>query len=320
MTADAVKRILAGDVRSAARLMRGIENGDRVAFETLETLYPQTGKAYIIGVTGSPGGGKSTLVDVLIGAFRRRGMTVGVAAIDPTSPLTGGAILGDRVRMQQHCTDQGVFIRSVATRGWLGGLARAAIGIVHVMDAMGKDIVLVETVGIGQQEVDVTRLADTSVFVLTPGSGDAIQMMKAGILEVADIFVINKADQEGASRAKVDLKSMLSMKNNLPDERQPPVVLTEAINGRGIEELTDEILKHRKFLVSQGGWQKRERQRASHELTEAIESSLKDYIKLSVNQTTKDKLVEDLVQRRISPQAAASAIVSQLLRQCDTSV
>ncbi len=315
MTADAVNRILAGDVRSAARLMRGVENGDPVAFETLETIYPHTGKAYIIGVTGAPGGGKSTLVDVLIGAFRRRGMTVGVAAIDPTSPLTGGAILGDRIRMQQHCTDQGVFIRSVATRGWLGGLARAAIGIVHVMDAMGKDIVLVETVGIGQQEVDVTRLADSSVFVLTPGSGDAIQMMKAGILEVADIFVINKADQEGASRAKVDLQSMLSMKNNLPDERQPPIVLTEAISGRGIEELTNEILKHRQFLVSQGGWEKRERQRASHELTEAIESSLKDYIRLGVNQATKDKLVDDLVQRRISPQAAASAIVSQLIRQ-----
>ncbi len=312
MTGELVNGILAGDVRSAARLMRRIEDGERGAFETLESLYPHTGKAYIVGVTGAPGAGKSTLVDALIGAFRRREMTVGVVAIDPTSPLTGGAILGDRVRMQQHCTDYGVFIRSVATRGWLGGLARAAIGIIHVLDAMGKDVVLVETVGIGQQEVDVTRLAHSSVFVLTPDSGDAIQMMKAGILEMADIFVINKADQQGALRVERELRAMLNVKNAQPDEWCPPIVLAEAVNGRGIQELAGEIAKHREFIVSSGGLEKRERERARLELDEAVESSLRDYIDSGVDEASRDRLVADLVQRRISPQAAALEIISQL--------
>jgi len=214
--------------------------------------------------------------------------------------------------MQQHCTDSGVFIRSVATRGWLGGLARAAMGIIHVLDAMGKDIVLVETVGIGQQEVDVTRVAGTSIFVLTPDSGDAIQMMKAGILEVADIFVINKADQEGALRVKTDLQAMLNMNGSTPDELKPAIVLTEAVNGRGVEELTGEILKHREFLALHGGLQKREQERARLELAEATESALRDFITSSVNKAAQEKLVDDLVQRRISPRAAASEIISQL--------
>ena len=313
MTTELVGRILTGDVRSAARLMRGIEDGDRAAFDTLEKLYPHTGRAYIVGLTGAPGGGKSTLVDALIGAFRSMDMTVGVVAIDPSSPLTGGAILGDRVRMQQHCTDSGVFIRSVATRGWLGGLARAAMGIIHVMDAMGKHVVLVETVGIGQQEVDVTRLADTSLFVLTPDSGDAIQMMKAGILEVADIFVVNKADQEGALRARSDLQAMLHTKDSLPSERQLPVVLTEAVNGKGIEELVGEILKHREYLRSHGGLEQRARERARLELTEAVESSLRDFISSGVERDSEARLLDDLVQRRVSPRKAAAEIIERLL-------
>jgi len=314
VTVELANRIRAGDVRAAARLMRGIEECDRNALDTLERLYPHTGKAYIVGVTGAPGGGKSTLIDALIGAFRHRGMTVGVVAIDPTSPLTGGAILGDRVRMQQHSIDEGVFIRSVATRGWLGGLARAATGIIHVMDAMGKDTILVETVGIGQQEVDVTRLAHSSVFVLTPDSGDAIQMMKAGILEVADIFAINKADREGALRVKADLQSMLNMTSSLPEERHPPIVLTEAVNGRGVEELAGEILKHREFLACHGGLEKRERERARLELAEAVESALRDCIDSRVGKASREKLVDDLVQRKLSPRAAASEIVSRLVR------
>ena len=314
MTVELIKKILDGDVRSAARLMRGIEDGDTDAFEKMEKIYPHTGKAYIVGITGAPGGGKSTLVDTLITAFRQKDMMVGVVAIDPTSPFTGGAILGDRVRMQKHSTDSGVFIRSVATRGWLGGLARAAVSIIHVMDAMGKDIILVETVGIGQQEVDVTRLADTSIFVLTPGSGDAIQMMKAGILEVADIFAINKADQEGAPRLKLELQAMLSLKDSLPDERQPPIVLTEALNNKGIDELMEEILKHKEFLVSSGGLEKRQKERARLELTEAIESSLRDYINSGIDKDYLEKLVDDLVQRRTNPQAAASVIVNQSVK------
>lgn len=312
---ELVKKILEGDVRSAARLMRGIEDGVVDAFEEMGSLYPHTGRAYIVGITGAPGGGKSTLVDTLITIFRQRNMTVGVVAIDPTSPFTGGAILGDRVRMQKHSTDSGVFIRSVATRGWLGGLSRAAVSIIHIMDAMGKDVILVETVGIGQQEVDVTRLADTSIFVLTPGSGDAIQMMKAGILEVADIFVINKADHEGASRLKLELQVMLGMKSGLPEEREPSIVLTEALNCIGIEELVDEILAHKAFLVSGGGMERRRMERARLELTEAIESALKDHIDSSVDKAFLEKLVEGLVHRKTNPQAAASEIINQLIKR-----
>ncbi len=317
MTADAVNRILAGDVRAAARLMRGIEEGNSASFDLLESLYSHTGNAYIVGITGAPGGGKSTLVDTLIGAFRKRDMTVGVVAIDPTSPLTGGAILGDRVRMQQHCTDPGVFIRSVATRGWLGGLARAAAGMIHVMDAMGKDVVLVETVGIGQQEVDVTRLAHTSLYVLTPGSGDSIQMMKAGILEMADIFVVNKADQEGAYGVKMELEAMMAMQgehSDLAGQRKPPVLLTEAVHGKGVGDLCQEILKHREFLISHGQMASREQARVRLELSEAVESALKELIDAGTDRALYEKLVDDMVQRRIGPQTAASHVIEKLTR------
>lgn len=312
MTSAIVERIVRGDVRSAARLMRGIEDGDRSAFVTLDGLYPHTGGAYIVGVTGAPGAGKSTIVDALIGVFRSLGKTVGVVAIDPTSPLTGGAILGDRVRMQQHCTDEGVFIRSVATRGWLGGLAKAAMGIVHVMDAMGKDVIVVETVGIGQQEVDVTRLAATSLFVLTPDSGDAVQMMKAGILEVADIYVINKADHEGALRVKADLQAMMNNDNGRASARHPAIVLTEAVNGRGIPELADEIKRHREYLESCGGLEERLRARARLELGEAVESALREYVDSSLD-ASRERLIDELVVRRISPRAAAAAVINRLV-------
>jgi len=314
VTNGLAERIVAGDVRSAARLMRAIEDGDRAAFEELDRLYARTGRAYVIGITGAPGAGKSTIVDALIGVFRGRGKTVGVVAVDPTSPLTGGAILGDRVRMQQHCTDEGVFIRSVATRGWLGGLARAALGITHVMDAMGKDIIMVETVGIGQQEVDVTRLAATSVFVLTPDSGDAIQMMKAGILEVADIFAVNKADHDGAFRTKADLEAMLNNAGSHPDGRHPAVVLTEAISGTGIEDLAAEIMQHHDFLVSHGCLEARLRERASLELAEALESALREYVDSGLDTAARESLLDELAQRRISPRTAASRLVRRVAR------
>ena len=307
-------KILEGDVRVAARLMRGIEDGDPGAVKELKSIYPHTGRAYIVGVTGAPGTGKSSLVDVLISTFRQRNMTIGVVAIDPTSPFTGGAILGDRVRMQKHSTDQGVFIRSLATRGWLGGLSRAAISIIHVMDAMSKDIILVETVGIGQAEVDVTRLADTSMFVLTPGMGDAIQMMKAGILEVADIFVINKADREGANQLKMELQAMLGMTGHSSGEWQPAIVLAEAVNNKGIEELVEEILRHKEFLISSGGLERRRKERARLELVEAIESSIRDYINAGVDKDCLEKLVNDLVQRKTNPHSAALEIINQSVK------
>jgi len=289
-----IDKILQGDVRAAARLMRDIEDEAPNAVDELKSIYPHTGRAYIVGVTGAPGVGKSTLVDTLIDSFRRKSMTVGVVAIDPTSPFTGGALLGDRVRMQKHCTDQGVFIRSLAARGWTGGLSKATIGMIHVMDAMNKDVILVETVGTGQTDIDIVRIADTSILILTPGLGDAIQMMKAGILEGADIFVINKADKDNADDLKMQLQVMLGMKDRLPSEWQPAVILTEAVHGKGIEELVREILRHREFLVSSGG--------------------LEDYINNRIDKHCLDKLAADLLEKKTNPYSAALEIINQSVK------
>ena len=305
-------KILAGNVRAAARLMRDIEDGAPEAINELESLYRHTGRAHVVGVTGAPGVGKSTLVDALIGILRRDNMTIGVLAIDPTSPFTGGAILGDRVRMQQHSLDKGVFIRSLATRGWGGGLSKATISMIHIMDAMGKDIILVETAGAGQAEIDVTKVADTSMVILTPGMGDEIQMMKAGIMEAADILVINKADREGADNLQRQLEVMLEMKAYLPNEWQPSIVLTEAIYNKGTEELVATILRHREFLISSGGFETRRKQRAKLELMGTIESSLKEHIYQRIDEGDFQGLVNDLVQRKTNPHSAAWQIINRL--------
>ncbi len=304
-------KILEGDVQAAAKLMRGIEDEVPSAVEELKSIYPYTGRAYIVGVTGAPGAGKSTLVDVLISTFRQRDMTVGVVAIDPTSPFTGGAILGDRVRMQKHSTDSGVFIRSLATRGWTGGLAKAAISIIHVMDAMSKDIILVETVGIGQAEVDVTRLADTSILVLTPRMGDAIQMMKAGVLEAASIIVVNKADKEDAVSYRRQMKNILDMKES-PSEWKPPILLTEAISGKGVHEVVEAIFKHKEFLVSSGKLSGKRRDAARLELSQAVEGLIKTCLNDKTNRDRWEKLVDELVSRRTDPCSAAQIVFSTL--------
>ncbi|HEX9976704.1 MAG TPA: methylmalonyl Co-A mutase-associated GTPase MeaB, partial [Dehalococcoidales bacterium] len=204
-------RVLKGDVAAAARLIRCIEDEVAGAAEELESVYLHTGRAHIVGIAGAPGAGKSTLLGCLIGIFRKKNLKVGVVAVDPTSPFTGGALLGDRVRMQAYGVDKDVFIRSLASRGWKGGLAKATVSTIHVMDAMGKDTILVEAVGSGQGEIDIARVADTVILVLTPGMGDEVQMMKAGILEAAEVFVINKADLEGADKLKLSLEIMLGM-------------------------------------------------------------------------------------------------------------
>src|SRR5512133_3400467 len=210
---DAIaQRVLDGDVRAAARLMRDLDDGLPSATESLRALFPRTGRAYVIGLTGSPGAGKSSLTDRLVAHYRAAGKTVGVVAVDPTSPFTGGAILGDRIRMQDHALDPGVFIRSMATRGNLGGLSRATAGVVAVMDAMGKDVVVVETVGVGQDEIEVAALAHTVVVVAVPGLGDDVQAIKAGVLEIADVFAVNKADRDGADRTVRDLQTMLELR------------------------------------------------------------------------------------------------------------
>jgi LAO/AO transport system kinase len=242
-----IEKIVGGDVRAAARLIRDIDDGVPGTREILKTLYRHTGRAYIIGITGAPGVGKSTLVDRMIQGLRTGGKTVGVLAVDPTSPFSGGAILGDRIRMQRHSLDGGVFVRSLATRGQFGGLTQSTRSAIDVMDAMGKDYIIVETVGVGQDEVDIAKSAHTTVIVVVPGMGDHIQAIKAGIFEVGDIFVINKADRPDAEKTLHDLKAMFDIaKKRLEREGwEPPILMAEAISNKGIVELLSRIEEHR---------------------------------------------------------------------------
>jgi len=304
-------KVLKGDVQAAARLITLIEDGPWEALKEMVSLYPHTGKAHIIGVTGAPGVGKSTLTDNLIDYFRKQDMSVGVIAIDPTSALTGGALLGDRIRMQRHTADPAVFIRSLATRGWVGGLTKAAIGAVHVMDAMGKDIILVETVGSGQVEIDIVKAADTTLLVLAPGAGDEIQTMKAGILESADVIAINKADKEGADQLKIDLTTMFTMKARRSGDWLPPVVLTEAINDKGTEELSSALLKHRDHLNASGEMPRRRRERAKLELLETVEGYIRDMIHNLDGGDYLEKLLDDLQKGKTDPQNAAEKLMSR---------
>src|SRR5256714_806226 len=282
------QRVCAGDVRALSRAITAIENHQPEAEELLRLLFPRTGKAYLAGITGAPGTGKSTLVDRLSAHYRARQEQVGVIAVDPTSPFTGGAILGDRIRMQGHATDPGVFIRSLATRGNLGGLSRATGDCIRVMDAMGREVILVETVGVGQDEIDIAQMAHTTVVVLTPGMGDDIQAIKAGILEVADVFAVNKADLDGADRTVRELRAMLELRHALKppaehdamhrqlpsaspspqpgssSEWEPPIVKVIAAKDEGVDELVAAIAGHRKFLESTG--QRRDKERARAEM------------------------------------------------------
>ncbi len=273
-SADNLERIRSGEVRAAARLMRDLDDGVPSARRALRDLYPRTGRAYVVGLTGAPGAGKSSLTDRLVAHHRAAGRKVGVVAVDPTSPFTGGAILGDRIRMQDHALDAGVFIRSLATRGQLGGLSRATSDCVRVLDAMGKDVILIETVGVGQDEVEVCRLAHSTVVVVVPGLGDDIQAIKAGILEVADLFAVNKADREGADRTVRDLRSMLELNHVMGKELDIAIVKCVASKGEGIDELWKAIDAHYQKLRGGQGLLERETQRAKSELVEVLRERL----------------------------------------------
>jgi LAO/AO transport system kinase len=310
------KEVLQGNIKATARLIRDVEDELPSAIEELKALYPYTGKSYIIGITGSPGSGKSTLIDMLIDVFRKRGKTIGVIAIDPSSPFSGGAILGDRIRMQRHATDGGVFIRSLATRGWRGGLSRATANVINIMDAMGKDVILIETVGAGQAEVDIINFTHTSMVILVPGMGDWVQTLKAGILEIADIFVINKADKKGADELKAELEAMLQMSAYSPQAWKPKIFLTEAVNNKGIDELVEGIYQHKEFLIATGGHDTHLKERARLELIEVLKSSLMDHVFQIVNKNNYlEKLLDDLVNKRTDPYSAASDIIKKLAQE-----
>jgi LAO/AO transport system kinase len=304
-----LERLRAGDKRAVARLISWVEDGDRDQLrEAAEALNPQTGRAQVIGLTGSPGVGKSTLAGALVAAYRDQGLTVGVLAVDPSSPFTGGALLGDRVRMQAHALDEGVYIRSMATRGHLGGLAWATPQAVRVLDAAGCEVVLVETVGVGQAEVEVAGLADTTLVALAPGFGDAVQVAKAGILEVADIFVVNKADRDGAEVVARDLRQMLHLGEARP--WQVPVVLTVAERGDGVGRLVEAIAAHRAQLESGGELERRRARRAAREVEEVALADLRAELGTLGHGEALDALAEQVAAGKLGPYSAADQLLA----------
>ncbi|HXU82469.1 MAG TPA: methylmalonyl Co-A mutase-associated GTPase MeaB [Polyangia bacterium] len=302
--------VLAGDLQAAARLMRALDDGLPGAVEALRAIYPHTGKAFVLGITGTPGSGKSTLVDALVARLRGDGKKVGVVAVDPSSPFSGGAILGDRIRMQRHALDPGVFIRSLATRGHLGGLSRTTGDAVNVLDAAGFEVVIVETVGVGQDEVDVVRLVDTAVVVSVPGLGDDVQAIKHGILEIADVLAVNKADREGADRTARDLRNMLGLRTNGPQDLD--IVLTVATRGDGIAELWQAIEAHRQRQQASGGFAERRRAQAEAQLRAVVTDRLRLRTEAELaRQGGIARLAEEVATRRRDPYSVAEEITGK---------
>lgn len=311
------EKIISGDIRSVARLIRDIDDNVPGARKVLKDLYPSTGRAYVVGITGAPGVGKSTLVDQMVTHLRGAGKTVGVLAVDPTSPFSGGAILGDRVRMQRHSMDEGVFIRSMATRGYFGGITQSTRSAIDVLDAMGKDCIIVETVGVGQDEIDIVQSAHTTIIVLVPGMGDDIQALKAGILEIGDIFVINKDDREGADRTVNDIRLMIEMdEKRYKDGWKPPILTAQAVFDKGVKEILDEIEKHHEHLQSSAQIQSlRNYEKARNDLSEMIKDKIIHNVLDEIIQSGEfEKSLQLILKGEIDPYTACDTIVSKKLK------
>jgi len=305
---ELVRRALEGQRPAIARLISLVEDGGADLGEVMEAIYPRTGTAYSIGITGAPGAGKSTLTEQLVARARKEELKVGVLAIDPSSPFSGGALLGDRVRMQSHATDPDVFIRSMATRGHLGGISLATPEAMRVLDAIGKDIIVIETVGVGQAEVEITDACDTTIVVVNPGWGDAVQTAKAGLMEIADVFVVNKADRTGAKEAVRELKQMLDMSEA---DWKPRVVETIATKGEGIDELWDAIGLHRGYQEDKGLLDARRRRRIEREIREIVAERYRARVEGEASDLLA-QLSDEVSARRLDPYAAADKLIASL--------
>jgi LAO/AO transport system kinase len=302
-----------GRPRAVARLISLVEGASPQLREVMATLAPLTGNAYVVGLTGSPGVGKSTSTSALVTVYRKQGRRVGVLAVDPSSPFSGGALLGDRVRMSEHASDPGVYIRSMATRGHLGGLAWAAPQAIRVLDAAGCDVILVETVGVGQSEVEIAAQADTSVVLLAPGMGDGIQAAKAGILEIGDVYVVNKADRDGADATARELNQMLGLgESRGPGEWRPPIVKTVAARAEGVDEVVEALEKHRAWMEERGVLAERRRSRAAHEVETIAVTALRERIGDLSGDRRLDTLADRIVAGELDPYRAADELVEGL--------
>jgi len=304
-----VTAAVSGDPRALARLISRVENGSPELRDVMRLIAPQTGQAWVIGLTGAPGVGKSTITAALVKAYRGQGLRVGVLAVDPTSPFSGGALLGDRVRMQDHATDSGVFIRSMASRGHLGGLSWAVPQALRILDAAGFDVVMIETVGVGQVEVAIASLADSTLVIVAPGMGDAIQAAKAGILEIADIFVVNKSDRPGAQEAIRDLRTMLAMGTYGPDAWKPPIVAVTAVTGSGIDDLVARLEAHGTWLVESGERDSRRLARAREEVSVMAVATLRERLGALPGEAHLEELAAQVASGKLDPYTAADKLI-----------